>query len=52
VFYNEWKTAPVFNNFIRKEIFIVANKGRPSMLSEIEVHEVKLFGKAPEFLRI
>jgi hypothetical protein len=52
VFYNEWKTAPVFKNFMMKEFFIVANKGRPSMLSEIEILDVKLSGKAPEFLKI
>lgn len=52
MFYEEWKTSAVFANFMRKEFFIVANKGRPSMLSEIEVVDVKLLGKAPEFLRI
>ena len=48
VFYNEWKTSEVFQNFILKEIYLIANKGRPKVLSEIEVNKVTLHGKAPE----
>eukprot|EP00347_Sterkiella_histriomuscorum_P009530 403340855 len=52
VFYQEWKSSQVFQNFILKEIYLVANKGRPKVLSEIEVHKVTLHGKAPEFQKI
>ena len=52
VFYNEWKTSPVFKNFVMKELFITLNKGRSKMLTEIELLDVKLHGKAPELLKV
>jgi hypothetical protein len=35
-----------------KELFIVLNKGRPKLISEIEILDAKLSGKAPEFHKV
>lgn len=47
IYYQEWKTSKVFEELILKEIYAGANKKRPSVLSEIEVHKFQLHGTAP-----
>lgn len=37
---------------MKKELYIVANKGRPASLEEIDILDVKLLGKAPEFKKV
>jgi Ca2+-dependent lipid-binding protein len=47
IYYEEWKTSSVFEDVILKEIYGGANKKRPKILSEIEVHQFTLHGQAP-----
>ena len=52
IYFQEWKSSPVFNEFITKEIYIIANKDNPDIVSEVEVLKVALHGKAPTFHRL
>ena len=52
IYYQAWKTSPVFQDFILKELYVTANKDNPDIISEVEVHRVILHGRGPELHRL
>lgn len=52
VFWEVWKTSPVFKSIIMKDIYRSLNKKRPAFMSEIVITDYEHRGPAPKIYDI